>query len=349
LYSSKGNILEDENAIKILSSSKVLANEITEKQNLALESRKKIDENREPYMQVAAYVGVLFFTISNLNTINHMYQYSLSWFINLFCNSIDLADKSEELDERLQSIQDHVTQALYQTVSRGLFDYDRPLFSFLLCINILQQRGEVHENEWNAFLETKLTDDLNAATFELGQFDKGVIENLQNLALACPIFKKGVQRIVDEKEQLRALSEVSVDEALGSRYPVSEEFSLFQKLLILKNISPTKLIPAINSFVEKTIGKVYTSFPLPDISKAHGESSCTSPVLFVLGETTDPSYVIYELAEKLSIVGKRLQFVCLGYGKEQHAEELLREGILAGNWVILQNCHMVPEWLPRWV
>jgi len=48
-------------------------------------------------------------------------------------------------------------------------------------------------------------------------------------------------------------------------------------------------------------------------------------------------------------VGKRLQFVCLGYGKEQHAEDLLREGILAGNWVILQNCHMVPEWLPRWV
>lgn len=53
LYSSKGNILEDENAIKILSSSKVLANEITEKQNIAIESRKKIDDSRAPYLQVS--------------------------------------------------------------------------------------------------------------------------------------------------------------------------------------------------------------------------------------------------------------------------------------------------------
>ena len=111
LYTSKGNILEDENAIKILSSSKILANEISEKQNIALDSKKKIDENREPYLQVAAYVGVLFFAISDLSHVCHMYQYSLNWFINLFCNSVDLADKSEEMDERLESIKEHMTQS----------------------------------------------------------------------------------------------------------------------------------------------------------------------------------------------------------------------------------------------
>lgn len=343
LYSSKGNILEDENAIKILSSSKVLANEITEKQNLALESRKKIDENRAPYMQLAAYVGVLFFTISRLNMINHMYQYSLSWFINLFCNSIDLADKSEELDERLQSIQDHVTLALYQTVSRGLFDPDRPLFSFLLCINILQQRGEISEEEWNAFIDIEHQD------IEVGDNQSERFAKLQYLNKVSPTFKEIVKNAPEDPTQLIALCDVSADGSLVSTLPGTEELSLFQKLLLLKSINPTKLVLAIHSFVEQHIGKVYTSFPLPDVSKAHGESSCTSPVLFVLGETTDPSNAIYELAERLNIVGKRLQFVCLGYGKEQHAEDLLREGILAGNWVILQNCHMVPEWLPRWV
>ena len=43
LSSSEGNILEDETAIKILSSSKVLANEISEKQAIAEETEKKID------------------------------------------------------------------------------------------------------------------------------------------------------------------------------------------------------------------------------------------------------------------------------------------------------------------
>jgi dynein heavy chain len=330
----------------------VLANEITEKQNLALESRKKIDENRAPYMQVASYVGVLFFTISKLNTINHMYQYSLSWFINLFCNSIDLADKSEELEERLQSIQDHVTLALYQTVSRGLFDRDRPLFSFLLCLNILQQRGEISDQEWNAFIDLEILPDPKGETSEsnpLKLFDNGIWGKLQLLANIFPSLKNVVQNIVDDEEEWMALCEGSRGNGLdlNAPFPTSEELSIFQKLLLIKSISPTNLLPVIHSFVELQIGKAYTSFPLPDISKAHGESSCTSPILFVLGETTDPSNAIYELAERLNIVGKRLQFVCLGYGKERHAEDLLREGIQAGNWVILQNCHMVPEWLPR--
>ena len=352
LYSSQGNILEDENAIKILSSSKVLANEITEKQNLALESRKKIDENRAPYMQVAAYVGVLFFTISRLNAINHMYQYSLSWFINLFCNSIDLADKSEELDERLQNIQDHVTLALYQTVSRGLFDQDRPLFSFLLCINILQQQAQISDAEWSAFVDSELPAD---SAFNISSpntsshFDQRFYEKLKQLAKNCSIFKDVVQHIKENEEEWSNLCERSPRVVLESQFPGTQEFSLFQKLLLLKCINPTNLVPAVYGFVEQHIGKAYISFPLPDINKAYGESSCITPILFVLGETTDPSNAIYELAERLNIVGKRLQFVCLGYGKERHAEDLLREGIQAGNWVILQNCHMVPEWLARWV
>jgi dynein heavy chain len=351
LYSSKGNILEDENAIKILSSSKVLANEITEKQNIALESRKKIDENRAPYMQVASYVGVLFFTISRLNAINHMYQYSLSWFINLFCNSIDLADKSEELEERLQNIQDHVTLSLYLTVSRGLFDQDRLLFSFLLCINILQQRGEISDSEWNAFVEsdTHISISNEDLVSELEGLPKSFKEILQGLSMMCSNFKDVIQHMEDNEDEWNVFCTTNKRTMLEAKFPGPFQSSLFQKLLLLKHINPINLVPAVYSFVEQTIGKSYTSFPLPDISKAHAESSCITPILFILGETTDPSNAIYELAERLNIVGKRLQFACLGYGKERHAEDLLREGIQAGNWVILQNCHMVPEWLARWV
>ena len=46
LSSSQGNILEDENAIKTLSSSKVLANEIVEKQHACEAAKGRIDDNR---------------------------------------------------------------------------------------------------------------------------------------------------------------------------------------------------------------------------------------------------------------------------------------------------------------
>ena len=45
----QGNILEDEIAIKTLSSSKVLANEIVEKQTTAEAAKTRIDESRSEY------------------------------------------------------------------------------------------------------------------------------------------------------------------------------------------------------------------------------------------------------------------------------------------------------------
>lgn len=80
----QGNILEDEAAIKILSSSKVLSEEISAKQEIAASTEKLIDETRNSYKPVATHGSILFFCISDLANIEPMYQYSLMWFINLY-------------------------------------------------------------------------------------------------------------------------------------------------------------------------------------------------------------------------------------------------------------------------
>ena len=62
LSSSQGNILEDETAIQILSSSKILSEEIAKKQKVASETELEIDETRNGYRPVAIH-GKIF----NLN------------------------------------------------------------------------------------------------------------------------------------------------------------------------------------------------------------------------------------------------------------------------------------------
>lgn len=100
LSSSEGNILEDETAIKILSSSKALANEISQKQEVAEETEKKIDSTRLGYRPIAVHSTILFFSIADLANIEPMYQYSLTWFINLYILSIENSEKSEILAKR---------------------------------------------------------------------------------------------------------------------------------------------------------------------------------------------------------------------------------------------------------
>lgn len=88
LSNSEGNILDDEGAVNILQSSKVLSDDISEKQQIADETELKIDEARAGYKPVAHYTSILYFCVSDMGNIDPMYQYSLAWFVSLFVRAI---------------------------------------------------------------------------------------------------------------------------------------------------------------------------------------------------------------------------------------------------------------------
>ena len=84
LSASQGDILEDETAVEVLSSSKVLAEEIAEKQEVANQTEQEIDKTRNFYKAVAVHSSAIFFCVSDLANIDPMYQFSLNWFLNLY-------------------------------------------------------------------------------------------------------------------------------------------------------------------------------------------------------------------------------------------------------------------------
>lgn len=55
---------------------------------IAEKTEIKIAESREGYRAIAKHSSILFFSIADLTNIDPMYQYSLSWFVNLYINSI---------------------------------------------------------------------------------------------------------------------------------------------------------------------------------------------------------------------------------------------------------------------
>lgn len=344
LSKSEGNILEDETAIKVLSSSKTLSDDISKKQAVAEETEKKIDDARLGYKPIAVHSTVLFFSIADLANIDPMYQYSLSWFINLFGMSIENADRSEILTERLHNLHNHFTYLLYSNVCRSLFEKDKLLFSFLLCVNILKHKREIDEDEWRFFLTGGVGLD-NPHALPADWLPNKSWDELCRVD-DLPAFRGIMQAFTEDAKPWKKIYD-SLEPHHNKMPPGwNEKLRSFQRLVILRIFRPDKVIPAVQEFVTNKLGKPFVEPPPFDLYKSYDDSSCTTPLLFVLSPGSDPMAALLKFADDNNMGGDKFDSLSLGQGQGPIALRMIDKACKDGLWVVLQNCHLAASWMP---
>ena len=350
MSSSEGNILDDAGAIEVLSEAKIVGDEISEKQKVADETQVEIDEAREGYKPCGAYNAVLFFTIRDLANIDPMYQYSLSWFIGLFVRSIHGSEKqTENLASRLDVINDHFTYSLYQNVCRSLFEKDKLLFSFLLDCRIMESVDDLPPEEFSFFL----TGGVGAAEKDVAPpageewISPKMWRETCRLASTSGAFASLPEDMVRDIAPWRAVYDSSQPhrEVLPGKYGEDKALSAFQLLLLMRCLRPDKVTPAVNDFVERTMGRRFVEPPPFDLPGSYAESSCATPLLFVLSPGSDPTSALLKFAEDME-KADAISVISMGQGQGPKAAALIAEATDAGKWVLLQNCHLAPSWMP---
>ncbi|XP_012251165.2 dynein axonemal heavy chain 7-like isoform X2 [Athalia rosae] len=342
LSASEGNILEDEAGISILSSSKVLSNEIQLKQTAAEVTEKSIDIARLQYTPIAVYSTVLFFTIALLANIDPMYQYSLAWFVNLYKLAIENTEQVDDVQLRLADLTKYFTYSLYVNICRSLFEKDKLLFSFLLVINLMNKEGKVSMPHWMFLLTGGVGLDNpfeNPTSWlplkswnELCRLDtiegfKGIREHFTSNLTAW-------KAIFDEKQPQSAV--------LPSPF---RKLNPLEKMLVLRCIRPDKIVPAVQAFVEIEMGSQFVEPPTFDLAASYADSHCCIPLIFVLTPGVDPTQLLLKFADDQGFGAERLFSLSLGQGQGPIAVKLINDGVKSGSWVVLQNCHLAKSWM----
>nr|KAF6302477.1 dynein axonemal heavy chain 14 [Pipistrellus kuhlii] len=96
LENTQGCVLDNEEIIDTLRKSKITSNEISQRISETEKAESEIQANRESYLPVATRGALLYFVVASLPRVNHLYQFSLDWFRQVFLSSAVSRGKEQE-------------------------------------------------------------------------------------------------------------------------------------------------------------------------------------------------------------------------------------------------------------
>ncbi|KNE55583.1 hypothetical protein AMAG_01474 [Allomyces macrogynus ATCC 38327] len=346
ILSGEGNILEDETAITALSSSKVLSDDIAQKQQVAEATEKQIDETRAGYKPIAFHSSILFFAVADMANIEPMYQYSLTWFLGLYLSSIQDSEKSPDLETRLANLTSHFTYLLFCNVCRSLFKKDKLLFSFLLSIGISRGKDEIVADEW-AFL---LTGGISVGKMAIENparewlSDKAWAE--VNTLTQMPAFAGLDEQFVTHLDKWKDIYDSQEPHRAVFPGGLQDKITPFQRLMLIRAVRPDKQVPAIQDYVKGKLGQKYIEFPPFDLAASYNDSNNVTPLIFILSPGADPMGGLLRFADTKGFGGSKCNSISLGQGQGPIAANMIKTAARQGSWVVLQNCHLAVSWLP---
>lgn len=351
LLTTADSLLDDENLINTLKSSKQTSQTIARNLVISQETEKKIDAARNQYRGAAERASILYFVLCDLGKIDPMYQFSLDTYISLFKRSIDESDhpaRPELIQDRVRMLNEHHTYEVYKTTCQGLFEKDKLLFSFQMCVRILQHRNELNMEEFNFFLKGGQVLDKDSQTpnpcgswlreqlwdniFELDKLITfhGIVASFEDIG--------------NEQWNTWYRGQTPETDPLPSEW--EQKCSFWHKMLIVRSLRPDRVLFMIKQFVVENdyMGERYVNPPINDIRTIYASSDSTTPFIFVLSPGADPQSQLEQLVKTENVVLKSLS---LGQGQDVIAARYIAEALDKGEWVYLANCHLMIRWMGR--
>jgi dynein heavy chain len=265
--------------------------------------------------------------------------------MNLFISAINHSDKSDNVDVRIVNLNDYFTYSLFTNVCRSLFEKHKLLFSFLLSVRILMNDSKIDMDEWKFLLTGTTGSELNMQRNPAADW-LSPQSWLEFLTLSTLPAFAGLEVDLGRREaDFREIFDCASPHKQELPGKWERSLSQFQRILILRCLRSDRVASGIQDFVANELGMRFVEPQSTDFLALFKESSPTTPMIFVLSSGADPANSLYKFAEEMRF-SKKLTSVSLGQGQGPRAELLIKEGMERGLWVLLQNCHLSPSWMP---
>ena len=349
LTSNTGNLLEDEELIDVLASTKAKAQEVSQKLIAADETKASINEKREQFRPVATRGSVLYFAIVEMSAVNPMYQTSLAQFLELFMSSMDKSERASLASKRVENIIEAMTYIVYRYINRGLYEKDKLTFILICTLKILVTAGMLKGSDVTLFLRGGAGLDINSVKRKpFSWLTNDAWLNVLELSSSLKFFSNMPSDMSANEAIWRRWYEDNEPEQMAipdyeTRIAENAEIGPFMKLLVIRSLRMDRCILQTKEFIKQTpqMGPRFTAPVTDTMDSIYEEMISSVPVIFLLSAGSDPTDSIELLARKRKLPPPAV--ISLGEGQEPVAIKAINTASAEGLWVLLQNCELALE------
>jgi dynein heavy chain, axonemal len=268
-------------------------------------------------------------------------------------NDVD-ADEDEEnineltprsLKQRVEALSESICFQGFNYTRRGLLDKHRLLVATMLCLRILERKGDIAQDEVNALIKREVPLEPRAQIESLKFMPESAWAAVIGLE-SVKVFSSLSSQMESEALQWRKWYQDEKAEELD--LPKScKDVSMFQRLLLLRAMRPDRLTGALTKFIEEQLGAKYVNTPPFEIFKSYQEMTPKIPMFFVLFPGVDPTPEVERVGASFDITGNNGKFIniSMGQGQEEIAANALIRAGKEGGWIMLQNLHLMRSWV----
>ena len=248
----------------------------------------------------------------------------------------------------------NIRYTIYQWIARGLFEKHKLIFLTLIAFRLMQKKVievqyELPEMDFLIKCVPKVGVENNLDWLPNTAWDavQGLISLEEFRNFAANMEKDAPNRFKDWYNEL-APEEVKLplDWKKLDAMP-------FKKLLVLRCLRPDRITVAMTSFIRSVLPQGESFVEMDSklnfsdvLASAVDDSDSTIPIFFILSPGADPVKEVEKLAKINKIEpGKSFWNISLGQGQDEVARRRIEEGNKEGHWVMLQNIHLMPNWL----
>ncbi|XP_025092040.1 dynein heavy chain 10, axonemal-like isoform X1 [Pomacea canaliculata] len=346
LANSQGNMLDNVDLVSTLEETKTKASDVSEKLALGAKTAVDIEKLRDGYRPAAKRGAILFFVLAEMSTVNSMYQYSLASYLDVFRYSLRKSLPDSILKKRLKNIQDTLTYNVYSYGCTGIFEEHKLLFSLQITIKLEQDLGNLTQEQLEFFIKGNMALEKSSRRKPFSWFPEEGWEDCIRLATEYPAnFGSLLEDIERNEREWKTWYDQETPESEECPMGYNSRMSDFDQLMLLRCFRVDRIYRAVMNYVTKIMGESFVTPPIVSYDRVFDQTTPMTPIVFILSPGSDPASDLMKLAERVEFAANKLKFLSMGQGQDTVAIQLLEVAISRGQWLMLQNCHLLVQWL----